>query len=117
MKRRKYLNFWFCIFSIMRFLFVTASNAQAQSFSSWYKNAQQRIDTLRNGNFAIKIIDKNGQAYSGKVAVRMAKHEFLFDIAFDFYEGSVNSYTSGNTVHVENVKNFILKPLANGYLM
>jgi GH35 family endo-1,4-beta-xylanase len=63
---------------------------QAQSYTTWYNNAQERIDTLRKGNFGIEIVDKNGQPYSGPVSVRMTKHEFPFGIAFDFYEGTVS---------------------------
>lgn len=73
----------------------------AQSYATWYKQAQSRIDTLRKGNFGIQIIDKNGNPYAGNVSVRMKKHEFPFGIAFDFYEGSVsmgNSYSTGTTV-------------------
>jgi GH35 family endo-1,4-beta-xylanase len=68
--------------------------AFAQSYAAWYANAQQRIDTLRKGNFGIMIFDKEGQSYTGEVAVRMEKHEFPFGIAFDFYEGTASM---GNT--------------------
>lgn len=91
-------------------LVITASvifpvKTKAQSYASWYNTAQQRIDTLRKGNFGIKIIDKNGQAYSGPVSVRMTKHEYPFGIAFDFYEGSVNmgnSFSSNNPVQAKS---------------
>ncbi|MBN2274225.1 MAG: endo-1,4-beta-xylanase [Bacteroidales bacterium] len=62
----------------------------AQSLDQWYANAQERIDTLRKGTFGLKILDKNGQPFTGKVSVRMAKHEFPFGIAFDLYEEAVN---------------------------
>ncbi|RPI41396.1 MAG: hypothetical protein EHM46_06470, partial [Bacteroidetes bacterium] len=61
--------------------------ATAQSYAGWYAGAQQRIDTLRKGDFGIRIIDKEGQPYTGEVAVRLKKHAFPFGIAFDFYEG------------------------------
>lgn len=63
----------------------------AQSPEVWYANAQQRIDTLRKGYFGIKILDKNGQPVTGKISVRMVKHEFPFGIAFDFYEGEIKT--------------------------
>lgn len=86
-------------------LFNYTSNGQ--SFAGWYNNAQSRIDTLRKGNFGIKIIDKNGQPYSGNVSVRMKKHEFPFGIAFDFYEGSANmgnSYSTSSNVQAKTDK-------------
>jgi GH35 family endo-1,4-beta-xylanase len=70
---------------------------QAQSYTTWYNKAQERIDTLRKGNFAVQIIDKNGQPYSGPVSVRMTKHEFPFGIAFDFYEGAASMGSSYST--------------------
>lgn len=65
-----------------------------QSYSTWYNNAQERIDTLRKGDFGFSIIDRNGEPYSGEVSIRMTKHEFPFGIAFDLYEGSA---AMGNT--------------------
>lgn len=80
---------------------ILGTKLSAQSQATWYKNAQQRIDTLRKGNFGIQIIDKNGLPYEGNVTVRLIKHEFPFGIAFDFYEGSAsmgNSYSTNNSV-------------------
>jgi GH35 family endo-1,4-beta-xylanase len=80
---------------------VFSVTTKAQSYAAWYKSAQERIDTLRKGNFGIQIVDKNGQPFTGEVKVRMAKHEFPFGIAFDFYEGSGvmgNSYTTTEAV-------------------
>lgn len=71
----------------------------AQSNTDWYNNAQQRIDTLRKGEFNIRILDKNGEPFTGKVSVRMKKHEFPFGIAFDFYEGAASM---GNTYRTES---------------
>lgn len=81
---------------------LLVTNVNAQSYQTWYKNAQERIDTLRKGNFGIQIFDKDGQPYTGNVAVRLKKHEFPFGIAFDFYEGEAtmgNSYKSDQTVN------------------
>lgn len=81
---------------------VTAS--RAQSYYTWYQNAQQRIDTLRKGDFGIKIFDKDGQPFTGDVKVRMKKHEFPFGMAFDFYEGSANmgnSYSTGSAIQAD----------------
>jgi len=46
---------------------------------------------LRKGNFGVKIYNKEGQPVTGKISVRMAKHEFPFGIAFDFYEGDIKT--------------------------
>ena len=82
----------------------SVSHSKAQSYYTWYKNAQQRIDTLRKGDFGIQIFDKDGQPFTGNVSVRMKKHEFPFGIAFDFFEGSAsmgNSYSTGSAVQAE----------------
>lgn len=71
--------------------------AFSQSYASWYRNAQERIDTLRKGDFGIQILDKNGQPFSGDVAVRMKKHEYPFGMAFDFYEGAASMGNSFST--------------------
>lgn len=46
---------------------------------------------MRKGNFGVKIYNKEGQPVTGKISVRMAKHEFPFGIAFDFYEGDIKT--------------------------
>ena len=84
-----------------------AGKTSAQSYAAWYNSAQQRIDTLRKGNFGIQIVDKNGQPFTGDVSVRMKKHEFPFGIAFDFYEGSAsmgNSYSTSTTIQAKTDK-------------
>ena len=92
----KVLSVWMlCMVGIF---LVSPIIIQAQSYATWYNNAQERIDTLRKGNFGIKIVDKNGQPYSGPVSVRMVKHEFPFGIAFDFYEGTGSMGNSYSTV-------------------
>lgn len=73
------------------FLYTISSSSQAQSTQEWYDHAQERIDTLRKGQFGLKIYDKSGQPYAGNVKVTMMRHEFPFGIAFDFYEGEVQT--------------------------
>jgi GH35 family endo-1,4-beta-xylanase len=93
------LSIW--ILCLAGIFIVSPLATQAQSYATWYNKAQDRIDTLRKGDFGIKIVDKNGQPYTGSVSIRMAKHEFPFGIAFDFYEGSVsmgNTYSTSTTV-------------------
>ena len=84
--------------------YLFSNKVNAQSYAAWYNSAQQRIDTLRKGNFGIKVVDKNGQPFTGDVSVRMKKHEFPFGIAFDFYEGSAsmgNSYSTSSTIQAK----------------
>lgn len=84
--------------------YLFSNQAKAQSYAAWYNSAQQRIDTLRKGNFGIKVVDKNGQPFTGDVSVRMKKHEFPFGIAFDFYEGSAsmgNTYSTTSTIQAK----------------
>ena len=84
-----------------------AEKTSAQSYAAWYNKAQERIDTLRKGDFGIQIVDKNGQPFTGDVSVRMKKHEFPFGIAFDFYEGSAsmgNSYSTTSTIQAKTDK-------------
>lgn len=86
---------------IVGLLTVFSSVTRAQSYASWYNKAQERIDTLRKGNFGIRIVDKDQKDYAGPVSVRMKKHEFPFGIAFDFYEGAAsmgNSYSTTSSV-------------------
>lgn len=96
------LSIW--ILCLLGVFIVSPILTQAQSYTTWYNKAQERIDTLRKGDFAIKIIDKKGQPYSGSVSVRMAKHEFPFGIAFDFYEGAVNMGNSYSTTTAVQAK-------------
>lgn len=80
----------FCKISLVILLAGLSAFSSAQSIDQWYLKAQERIDTLRKGSFGLKIMDKNGQPFSGKFSIRLAKHEFPFGIAFDLYEGAVN---------------------------
>ncbi len=104
-KNQKLISFSVFILVIVSVLFGTET--RAQSYTAWYNTAQQRIDTLRKGNFGIQIIDKNGQPFTGEVSVRMKKHEYPFGIAFDFSEGSAsmgNSYSTTSTIQAKTDK-------------
>jgi GH35 family endo-1,4-beta-xylanase len=91
------------LLSVMAML-VANTGLNAQSYATWYNNAQERIDTLRKGDFGIRILDRNKEPYSGEVTVRMKKHEFPFGIAFDLYEGSGamgNTYSTSETIQTD----------------
>ncbi|KAF0237511.1 MAG: endo-1 [Prolixibacteraceae bacterium] len=95
------------ILIILIALFSFAGKTNAQSYAAWYNKAQERIDTLRKGQFGIQVVDKNGQPFTGDVSVRMKKHEFPFGIAFDFYEGSAsmgNSYSTSAAIQAKTDK-------------
>lgn len=98
------------VFTVLIIVFAVVSftgNSSAQSYATWYNKAQERIDTLRKGDFGIQIVDKNGQPYTGDVSVRMKKHEYPFGIAFDFYEGSAsmgNIYSTTSTIQAKTDK-------------
>jgi uncharacterized repeat protein (TIGR02059 family) len=79
--------------------------SHAQSMDVWYADAQERIDTIRKGTFGLKIVDKNGQPFSGQYSVRMVKHEFPFGIAFDLYDTGVNygnTYSTTASIQAES---------------
>jgi len=103
--RSKFLISYQLVFLGVFISFLSFSlSVRAQSYATWYKNAQERIDTLRKGNFSIQIVDQYGHPYTGKVSVKMKKHEFPFGIAFDFYEGAGsmgNSYSTTSTIKAD----------------
>lgn len=96
------------LFSVFLFIFgtfiYTPIISFSQSYQSWYNKAQERIDTLRKNDYGFRIIDKNGQAYSGSVKISLEKHEFPFGAAFDFYEGEAsmgNTYSTQENVQAD----------------
>lgn len=101
-KQRKIITCFF-IFTILTF--TMSGFVNAQSYTKWYNQAQERIDTLRKGDFGMQIIDENGQPYVGNVSVSLKKHEFPFGIAFDFYEGQGsmgNSFSNENLIQADS---------------
>jgi GH35 family endo-1,4-beta-xylanase len=104
-------------------LLITVSSfskeSAAQSYQTWYRNAQERIDTLRKGDFGIKIIGNDGSPYTGPVSVRMTKHEYPFGAAFDFYEGEAsmgNKYSTTVTVRADEDAEIYQTERWNNYL-
>ena len=43
---------------------------------TWYEAADERIDTLRKGDFILKITDEMGDPYIDTVIIELNKHEF-----------------------------------------
>lgn len=107
MRRRNLKVFIVTVLVTVFAVVAMTGKSSAQSYATWYNKAQERIDTLRKGEFGIQIVDKNGQPFTGDVSVRMKKHEFPFGIAFDFYEGSAsmgNSYSTSSTIQAKSDK-------------
>ena len=107
------------MFALLGAGLLSANCIFAQSYAAWYNNAQDRIDTLRKGDFGIQILNERGEPYTGDVSVRMEKHEFPFGIAFDFYEGSAsmgNSYKTSNPIQSESDAEIYQTERWNDYL-
>lgn len=52
-------------------------NAQADV---WYNSAQSRIDTLRKGDFVLKISDISGNPISDNVKINLKKHDLTLHL-------------------------------------
>lgn len=78
--------------------FLNAFDTPAQT--TWYNAAQSRIDTLRRGTFAVKVLDKLGSPVLDSVQIVLKKHAFTWGTAYDLnipatagttYKGSTTS--------------------------
>jgi GH35 family endo-1,4-beta-xylanase len=85
---------------IVGLIIFTSLMTKAQSYAAWYNNAQQRIDTLRKGDYGLQIFNKEGQPYSGEVKVRMNRHEFPFGISFDLHQSEPSMGISSSTNNI-----------------
>ncbi|WP_132431349.1 endo-1,4-beta-xylanase [Natronoflexus pectinivorans] len=100
-------------------IFIFPISIQAQNYTNWYNNAQERIEELRMDSYGIQIFDKNGEPYTGEVAIRMQKHEFPFGIAFDFSQGAQsmgNVFSTNNVVQAEKDAEIYRTERWGGYL-
>src|SRR5664279_47175 len=84
---------------LIAFLIASANVFAQQTITDWMNNAQQRIDTLRKGNFTIKAFDKDGNAVSDSISIFLKKHEFVFGCANDFNQ---NNYSSNPAIPSNN---------------
>lgn len=66
----------------------------ATAQTTWYNDAQSRIDTLRKGTFAVKVLDKLGNAVSDSIRIIHKKHAFAWGYAIDLYPPSTPGSTS-----------------------
>jgi uncharacterized repeat protein (TIGR02059 family) len=66
--------------------------------TAWYNSAQSRIDTLRKGNFTIKVLDSTGFGVRDSIKIIHKKHEFPWGTAYDLNANSNSGTTySGST--------------------
>lgn len=65
--------------------------------TTWYNTAQSRIDTLRKGNFTIRIVDNLGNPVVDSIKIIHRKHEFSWGTAYDLSYGSNSGTTNVGT--------------------
>lgn len=70
----------------------------------WYDNAEQRIDSIRKGDFQVKIIDKQGKPVTGSIDVKLIRHDFSWGTCLSFYNEPVE----------DNYKKIALKHFNSG---
>jgi uncharacterized repeat protein (TIGR02059 family) len=58
--------------------------------TAWYNSAQARIDTLRKGPFAVRVVDALGAPIQDSVRVVLKKHAFPWGYAVDLSYGSTS---------------------------
>lgn len=52
--------------------------------NSWYNNANDRIDSLRKGDFSVTLNNKQGAVTHQNIKVELLKHDFMFGTAVTF---------------------------------
>lgn len=71
------------------------SKAQTKT---WYDSAQIRIDSLRKGNFTLKLVDSNGIGVQDSIKIIHRKHEFPWGTAIDLNFNGGNNFTGSQAV-------------------
>jgi len=74
------------LFFLVLTSFISFINVQGQT--AWYNTAQSRIDTLRKGNFTVRILDNLRNPVMDSVKIIHKKHEFSWGTAYDLNPGS-----------------------------
>ena len=59
-------------------ILAAALTCRIYSQETWLEQANERIDSLRKGNFAVKILDFDGNPVTDTIIIRLKKHEFPF---------------------------------------
>jgi hypothetical protein len=65
---------------------------------SGYDSSQVRIDSLRKGNFILKIVNNNGDGVIDSIKIIQKKLEFPWGTAIDLNYNADNVYTSAQTI-------------------
>jgi GH35 family endo-1,4-beta-xylanase len=76
---------------ILTVLFAAANTGRAYSQLTWLEQANQRIDSIRKGNFAVKILDFDSNPFIDTINIRFKKHEFPFGTTVPI-PGMTNNY-------------------------
>lgn len=58
---------------LLTFALFLKGKAAAHSYATWYKNTQQRIDTLCKSVFGIRIVNEQGNPFTSPVLGPHAK--------------------------------------------
>jgi GH35 family endo-1,4-beta-xylanase len=82
MNRKKVLN---SIKAIAAMCIISTCSIYSQT---WYETAEQRIDTLRKGDFTLRITDTLGNPFTDSVHIHLKKHEFPWGNTIDFFDNS-----------------------------
>lgn len=57
----------------------------------WYARAEERIDSLRKGDFTVSAKAKNGKPCEGSAEIKMKRHEFGWGTCLNFQGGSLEN--------------------------
>jgi GH35 family endo-1,4-beta-xylanase len=85
MNKKKVLN---SIKAVAAICIISTCSIYSQS---WYETAEQRIDTLRKGDFTLLITDTLGNPFTDSVHISLKKHEFPWGNTIDFFDNSPES--------------------------
>jgi endo-1,4-beta-xylanase len=59
--------------------------------ADWYARSEERIDSLRKGNFTLIAKAKGGRPCEGSAEIRLSRHEFPWGTCLNFQGGSFES--------------------------
>jgi len=86
-------------------LFLTCTMAYTQN---WYDQAEERIDTLRKGDFSFKVVDPGSNPIHDSVSIKLKKHEFQWGNIlthhaydqndFDWYQATMLKYFNAGNI-------------------
>ena len=82
MNKQKILN-KIKVFTVVCFISTFSIYSQG-----WYETAEQRIDTIRKGDFTLLITDTLGNPFTDSVYISLKKHEFPWGNTIDFFDNS-----------------------------